>query len=191
MSFAVIACLNTIFMNIAKELLSPTTVSLACSSELTFSPSCWFFAAQNVLTLCLTQLNMVATRVIVLPTTPLYNDSNLKHNCKDATLQVLTKKYRFTPPTNQYGGSHKQPYNHHNHSTSNLDLCNQDPTTLPGLGHPRTMHCHANKPLGDIICTLVSQCSCHLANKVVLCCLPLQRCGLPSPPLPGPPYPCQ
>ncbi len=91
LSFAVIVSLDTIFMNIAKESMDPTKISLACSDKWITSPSCRFKTAQTALTLCLNQLEMVATGVMVLPTMPLYNNSNLKCKRNDTSNQAMTK----------------------------------------------------------------------------------------------------
>ncbi len=50
-SFAVIACLDTIFVNIAKETTDPKSVSCACSNGWTSSPSKQFWAVQTALSL--------------------------------------------------------------------------------------------------------------------------------------------
>ncbi len=100
LSFAVLACLDTIHKNVAKETLDPTPIWLACSNDWTNYPSKWFKMAQNALTPCLTSLDMTATGAMLLPSTLLYKDFDLKHKHKEQVMQSWVKKlYTLGHPT--------------------------------------------------------------------------------------------
>ncbi len=119
---------------------------------------------------------MALTGVMILPTTPTYNNSSLE--CK---LQSMVKKLQFTPPQNQFNGVHQWSYNQHSNHISNSDSRAHNSNPSAGQGNPGKPSHPNKKPQGYITCTSTGCmpippgnqgrfCSAFL-HKGIACCL--------------------